>query len=108
MARLEVRVCGTGELEPGSHMQVQVPEVGALAVYHVAGRFYVTADSCTHMQASLGEEGALDGHVIQCTWHNGRFDIRTGEVLALPCPAPLRTYPVNVRDGSVYIEIDRD
>jgi nitrite reductase/ring-hydroxylating ferredoxin subunit len=108
MSKLEVRVCGTAELEPDSHMQVEVTGVGALAVYHVSGRFYVTADSCTHMQASLGDEGALDGHVIQCTWHNGKYDIRTGEVLAPPCPAPLRTYPVVVRDGDVYIEVIRD
>lgn len=103
MSRNEVRVCGVGDLEPGSHMQVRVAGLGALAVYHVDGRFYVTDDSCTHLQASLGEEGLLDGHVIQCTWHNGKFDIRTGEVLALPCPVALRTYEVSVRDGNVFV-----
>ena len=108
MTIVEVRVCGTRELEPDSHMQVQVPGVGVLAVYYVAGSFYVTADSCTHMQASLGDEGMLEGHVIQCTWHNGKFDIRTGEVLAPPCPASLRTYPVIVRDSDVYIEVPRE
>ena len=108
MSTTEVRVCNAADVEPESHRQVQVPGIGALAVYHVEGRFYVTDDSCTHMQASLGEEGALEGHVIQCTWHNGKFDVRTGEVLALPCPAPLRTYPAAVRDGMVYIEVRRD
>jgi p-cumate 2,3-dioxygenase ferredoxin subunit len=38
------------------------------------------------MQASLGDEGALDGYVIQCTWHDGKYDIRTGKVLAPPVP----------------------
>ena len=105
MNEREVRVCGTADLDPESHMQVMVTGVGALAVYHVDGQFYVTDDSCTHMQASLGEEGALEGHVIQCTWHNGKFDIRTGEVLGPPCPAALRTYPVSVRDETVYIRV---
>ena len=108
MTTVEVRVCGTRGFEPDSHMKVQVPGIGVLAVYHVGGSFYVTADSCTHMQASLGDEGMLEGHVIQCTWHNGKFDIRTGEVLGPPCPAPLRTYPAIVRDGEVYIEVARD
>lgn len=99
-----IRVCAVGDLAPQSQMQVRVPGLGALAVYHVDGQFYVTQDNCTHMQASLGEEGSLEGHVIQCTWHNGRFDIRTGAVLAPPCPAPLKTYPVKVLDGGVYIE----
>ncbi len=101
-----VRVCGVDEIDSDSHMQVRVPDLGALAVYHVDGRFYVTADSCTHMQASLGEEGALEGHVIQCSWHNGKFDIRTGAVLGPPCPAPLKTYRVCVEGESVFVEAD--
>jgi nitrite reductase/ring-hydroxylating ferredoxin subunit len=101
-----VRVCGVDEIDSDSHMQVRVPDLGALAVYHVDGRFYVTADSCTHMQASLGEEGALEGHVIQCSWHNGKFDIRTGAVLGPPCPAPLKTYRVCVEGESIFVEAD--
>ena len=100
-----IRVCGTGDLEPGTHMQVRVPGVGALAVYHVEGKFYVTADSCTHMQASLGEEGSLQGHVIQCTWHDGKFDIRTGAPCALPCTEALRTFPVTIEGSDVFIEV---
>jgi len=99
-----IKICDVGAVAPGTHMQVRVPELGALAVYHVEGQFYVTADACTHMQGSLGEEGVLEGHVIQCTWHNGMFDIRTGEVLAPPCPAALRTYRVRLQDGAVYVE----
>jgi p-cumate 2,3-dioxygenase ferredoxin component len=106
VSRKLVRVCGVDELDVDSHMQVLVPDLGALAVYHVDGRFYVTADACTHMQASLGEEGALEGHVIQCSWHNGKFDVRTGEVLGPPCPAPLKTYRVQVEGGSVFVEAD--
>jgi p-cumate 2,3-dioxygenase ferredoxin component len=99
-----IRICEVAALDPGSHMQVQVPGLGAVAVYHVAGRFYVTADACTHMKGSLGEEGVLEDHVIQCTWHNGKFDIRTGEVLGPPCPAPLKTYRVQVQGGAVFVE----
>jgi nitrite reductase/ring-hydroxylating ferredoxin subunit len=100
-----VKVCDIGDLEPESHAQMQVAGLGAIALYHVEGQFYATADQCTHMKASLGEEGALEGHVIQCTWHNGKYDIRTGEVLAKPCPLPLKTYCIEVREGAVYIDI---
>jgi nitrite reductase/ring-hydroxylating ferredoxin subunit len=99
-----VRVCGVGDVAAESHAQINVPQIGALAVYHVKGNFYVTADACTHLQASLGEEGSLDGYVVQCAWHDGKFDIRTGEVLGPPCPAPLKTYRVTVADGSVFID----
>jgi nitrite reductase/ring-hydroxylating ferredoxin subunit len=101
-----IRVCAVGDVEPETQIQVRVANLGALAVYHVEGKFYVTADSCTHMQASLGEEGALEGHVIQCTWHNGKFDIRTGAVVGPPCPKPLKTYPVRVENDAVFIEAE--
>lgn len=99
-----IRICEVAAVDPGTHMQFRVPELGAVAVYHVEGEFYVTADACTHMQGSLGEEGVLEGHVIQCTWHNGKFDIRTGAVLAAPCPAPLKTFRVHVQEGAVFVE----
>ena len=105
MSQCDVRICSTTDVEPESHLQMRVRGIGTFAVYNVGGKFYVTDDSCTHMQASLGEEGALEGHVIQCTWHNGKFDIRTGEVLGPPCPAPLRTYDVTLRDDDVYITL---
>jgi len=57
---------------------------------------------------SLGEEGSLEGHVIQCTWHNSKFDIRTGAVLGPPCTVPLKTYPVTLRDGAVFVEVRED
>jgi nitrite reductase/ring-hydroxylating ferredoxin subunit len=101
----KVRVCDAADVEPESHIQVEVPGLGAVAVYHVEDQYYITDDSCTHMQASLGEEGMLEGHVIQCTWHNGKFDIRDGRVLGPPCPAPLKTYRVVLEDDVVYAEI---
>jgi len=104
MSAKRVKVCATAAVSPGTHLQVRVPELGAVAVYHVEGRFYVTADACTHMQGSLGEEGMLEGHVIQCTWHNGQFDIRTGAVLGPPCTTPLKTYPVHVEAGTVFVD----
>lgn len=100
-----VRVCSTADIEPESHAQVRLAGIAPLAVYRVDGGFFVTDDTCTHMHASLGEEGSLEGHIIQCTWHNGKFDIRTGAVVGPPCTAPLKTYPVTVRDGAVFIEI---
>ena len=37
-----------------------------------------------------------------------RFDIRTGQVRRMPASAPIRTYPVRVEDGQVWIELSED
>jgi len=76
------------------------------AVYHVKDDFYVTEDTCTHGKASLADEGELEGYVVTCTWHDGRFDIRTGAVLAAPCTHPIRSFAVTVADEAVWVDVD--
>jgi p-cumate 2,3-dioxygenase ferredoxin component len=102
-----VRVCGRDDVEAGEMLQVNLAGDGpALAIYRVSDEeFYCTADLCTHGAASLSEEGDLNGYVIECTWHEGKFDIRTGEPCALPCTEALRTYPVVLQDEDVFIEV---
>jgi nitrite reductase/ring-hydroxylating ferredoxin subunit len=75
-----------------------------VAVYRVEGEFYVTDDACTHGPGSLSE-GYLDGHVIECDFHNGAFDIRSGAVVAPPCMVPVKTYKVIPNEGAVIIEV---
>ena len=37
--------------------------------------------------------------------HGGTFDIRTGEATGPPCIVGLRSYPVVVESGDLYVEI---
>lgn len=60
---------------------------------------------CTHEDLPLDGGEVADG-VLTCPWHGARYDIRTGEVLALPAVRPLRAYPVRVTaDGLVQVEV---
>lgn len=74
-----------------------------LAIYQVDGQIYVTSDRCTHGAASLSEEGELDGYQVECAWHNGRFDVRNGQALTMPCRAPLPYFEVKVEGDDIYI-----
>src|SRR5437762_13123171 len=93
-----VQVCKTSDVADGEIFLVEVDGAGKVAIYNVGGEFFATADTCTHGAASLSEDGYLDDHTVTCSWHDGTFDIRTGEPTALPCNVPLKTYPVTV-DG---------
>lgn len=103
---MKVRLCSTDEVEEGAMIQAVVPGRPPLTVYQVGGEYYVTDDTCTHGKASFAEEGELEGHCVVCTWHDGKFDIRTGAPLCAPCSTPIQVYPVTVEDGAVMIEID--
>lgn len=97
-----IDLCGLDEVDEGGALKVETDGL-ALAVFKVEGEVFVTNDTCTHGPGSLSE-GFLDGFEIECDFHQGCFDIRTGEVTAPPCTIPLKTYKVHVEDGRVLIE----
>ncbi len=67
--------------------------------------FYATDGICTHEHAFLSDGLVLD-NIIECPKHNGRFDYRTGKARGAPVCIDLRTFPVKVEDGTVYIRVD--
>jgi nitrite reductase/ring-hydroxylating ferredoxin subunit len=98
-----VDLCATDSVAEGAVIRVEAGEL-TVAVYRVEGNFYVTDDHCTHGPGSLSE-GFLDGYEIECDFHQGCFDIRTGEVTQPPCIVPIKTYKVVVENERVIIEI---
>ena len=64
--------------------------------------YYAFDDTCTHQQCSLAS-GFLEGTIIECPCHGGRFDITTGQVKALPPTESIKTYQVKVEGGSIYV-----
>ena len=99
-------VAGEGvhhEVDAGAALKVEKDDM-VLAVFNVDGEFYVTDDACTHGPGSLSE-GYIEGDVVECNFHNGAFNIRTGEVVLPPCMVPIRTYKTVVEDGTVFIEL---
>jgi nitrite reductase/ring-hydroxylating ferredoxin subunit len=98
-----LQLCRADAVAPGTALKV---ESGALtlAVFNLDGEFHVIDDACTHGPGSLSE-GYIDGDVVECIFHNGQFDIRTGAVVSPPCMVPVKTYPAHVEDGMVVIEV---
>ncbi len=101
-----IELCAKDDVGEGEVILVETGDL-ELAVYRVEGEFYVTDDACTHGPGSLSE-GYLEGHVIECDFHNGQFDIRNGEVVAPPCMVALKTYKVIPHDTAVVIEAPED
>jgi len=90
------------EVPPGTARVYEVDD-RAIAVCNVEGELYAVYDVCTHDEGSL-EQGELDGYEIECPRHGARFDVRTGEVKALPAVLPIDTFPVRVADDDIEID----
>jgi nitrite reductase/ring-hydroxylating ferredoxin subunit len=96
-------LCRTADVPAGNALRVEAGQL-VLAVFNVDGEFFVTDDACTHGPGSLSE-GYIEGDVVECNFHNGQFNIKTGEVVSPPCMVPIRTYPAVVEDGKIFVEI---
>ena len=99
-----IDLCSAADVSPGSALKVETGSL-VLAVFNVDGEFYVMDDLCTHGPGSLSE-GYIDGDVVECNFHNGQFDIKTGEIVSPPCMIPVKTYPTTVEGGTVFIDVD--
>jgi nitrite reductase/ring-hydroxylating ferredoxin subunit len=69
----------------------------AILLCRIDGRYHALRDICSHADQALSE-GRLRGHTIYCPLHGARFDVRTGECLALPATKSVRSYVVE-EDG---------
>lgn len=77
------KACSVDEVPPGEALQVSHDEQ-KVAIFNVDGEFFATQDQCTHGEWSLSEGGYLDGDVVECSLHMGKFCVRTGKVKSPP------------------------
>jgi len=98
-----IKLCETAEVAEGKPVGVNPEGLPPLAVYQVGEEYFVTDNLCTHGNAMLSD-GYQEGGIIECPFHGGSFDIRTGEPTAFPCQKAVTVYRVAVQDGHIAIE----
>jgi 3-phenylpropionate/trans-cinnamate dioxygenase ferredoxin subunit len=70
------------DLPPGAMRRVSFGDHDVL-VAHTSRGLCAVDDRCPHMSAPLSI-GALDGCVVACPLHSGRFDLATGDPVQMP------------------------
>jgi naphthalene 1,2-dioxygenase system ferredoxin subunit len=96
-------VADAADIPPGTMMHVEL-DGRMIALYNVDGDFYATDDICTHRRARLSD-GYLEGTVVQCPLHFGKFDITTGQPMNPPCKIPIATYAVTLDIERLLVDI---
>ncbi len=75
-------VLDVADLPPGALRRVSRGDLDLLLAHTPAG-IVATDDRCPHMSAPLSI-GELDGCVVACPLHDGRFDLATGDPVQMP------------------------
>jgi 3-phenylpropionate/trans-cinnamate dioxygenase ferredoxin subunit len=92
------------DVAPGTVRVVEL-DGRSLCVGHTEDDEWGAIDNvCTHDGGVLGE-GELDGELVECPRHGGRFDLFTGRVRALPPVIPVSAYPVEVVGDEVVVQL---
>lgn len=76
-----------------------------IALYEVSGEIFATDNLCTHGHARLCD-GFLEGHEIECPLHQGKFDVRNGQPTCAPVTQAVRSYPVKIEGGRIWLALD--
>ena len=103
---MKVKTVNISEINENSVKKISIGDKD-ISIFNVEGKFYAIDDLCSHAEASLSEGEVYDCKV-ECPLHGAEFDLNTGEAVTLPATKPVKTYPVYIEDGHLYIEMNED
>ena len=75
----------------------------SIALFNHNGRIYATDNQCPHMGYPL-TRGVIRSGILTCDWHGRSFDLKGGGCFNYECD-DLQTFPAEVRDGEIWIQI---
>ena len=74
-----------------------------IAVFQTIVGIFAVDNRCPHMGFPL-DRGSVKDCILTCHWHHARFDLTSGGTFD-QWADDLRVYPVEVRDGAVWIDV---
>jgi nitrite reductase/ring-hydroxylating ferredoxin subunit len=97
-----VRAARLADVQSSRCVVVQL-EGHAVALFAQNGRVYAVDNRCPHMGFPL-HRGTVRNGILTCHWHHARFDLATGGTFD-PWADDVRSFPVEVRDGHVWVDL---
>jgi len=101
-----IEIAPVDDLPGGERLFVEI-EGKPIVIFNIAGQFFSIGDVCSHDDGPVGE-GDIEDYNIVCPRHGGEFDLRTGKAMQLPAVVDIPAYPVQVRDGIIFLGIPKE
>jgi nitrite reductase/ring-hydroxylating ferredoxin subunit len=97
-----VRAASLAEVREAGRLVVHVDR-HTVCLFASGDEVYAVDNRCPHMGFPLHRGSVADG-ILTCHWHHARFDLCTGGTFD-QFADDLRTFPVELRDGEVWIDV---
>ena len=96
-------VAAEADLFEGAGFNVK-PEGLDIALFKLEEGVFAIDNLCTHGNAQLCD-GFMEGSHVECPFHQALFDVRDGSVQCGPATEPVKSWPVKVEVGKVYLDL---
>ncbi len=93
------------QLKRRGRLVLQAADRPIVLIYD-GGKVYAVDNRCPHMGFPL-HRGTVNDGILTCHWHHARFDLCTGGTFD-QFADDVRTYPVEVRDGQVLVDVSQE
>jgi naphthalene 1,2-dioxygenase ferredoxin component len=80
------------------------PQGQDIAVFKLDDGVYAINNVCTHGNAKLCD-GFVDGHMVECPFHQALFDVRDGTVHCGPATEAVKSWPIKIENGRVLMDL---
>jgi MocE subfamily Rieske [2Fe-2S] domain protein len=101
-----IEVCGAADLRRADVIRFDQGKKTYALYRDEEGKLYATDGMCTHGNTHLSD-GLVKGKIIECSKHNGRFNLLDGSPARAPVCRGLATYPVEERNGRLRLNVVR-
>jgi 3-phenylpropionate/trans-cinnamate dioxygenase ferredoxin subunit len=116
--RSGVRLVAVDDIGDSRVTVVEDTPHGALAVGISGGKPFAVSNRCRHLFASLGKGRVTEEGCLECPWHASLYDVASGKMVRGPQGAfkplagvvkatagarRLSTFPVEIRDGAIWL-----
>ncbi|KRA32816.1 MULTISPECIES: non-heme iron oxygenase ferredoxin subunit [unclassified Nocardioides] len=98
------RACALADVPADEALAVTIDRYD-VAIARNGDEVFALQDLCSHAAVSLSE-GEVADCTIECWLHGSTFDLRTGKPTTFPATEPVATFPVEIRDGDVYVDVE--
>jgi nitrite reductase/ring-hydroxylating ferredoxin subunit len=100
----EILVARVEEIPEGERKIIQTDGL-SIGVFHHKGGWYAVRNHCLHHGGPVAT-GRLEGDNLICPWHGYTYNVTNGQLLIDP-GARLEMFPVELRQGQVFILVDQ-
>ena len=98
-----IDVAAQADLFEGAGIAIQSQGLD-VALFSIDGEVFATDNICSHGSARLCD-GYVEGYEVECPFHQGRFDVRTGAPTCAPATEHVKSWPVKIEGGRVYLQL---